>query len=209
MVEAVVIAFERQGVTVFVEAVNDRVLGAVLPETPEELLAGWGRHRAAVLELANAVVSLGAGTPSLEGVSETAAAAFRQGRAVMEEVEARRALRLAGAHDVVLTFETGTVVAASGPGGETVLPWLAAHGGHSGRISHLGVGLNPDCPGGTGWTVLDEHRAGAVFLALGENRYMGGTNTSTLNHDVVLDEATLLAGDVALVLNGHLAVKAV
>lgn len=98
------------------------------------------------------------------------------------------------ATDVVLTFAGGVVVVAHGAGATTVLPWLAEHGGDAGRVAHLGVGLNPRVRGRTGWVLLDEHRSGAVFLALGENRYMGGSNASALNHDVVLDDATLLLG---------------
>lgn len=59
------------------------------------------------------------------------------------------------------------------------------------RISHLGVGTNPLVGQPLGWTLVDEHRAGAVFLALGENRYMGGQNTSDVNVDLVLAEATV------------------
>lgn len=59
------------------------------------------------------------------------------------------------------------------------------------RISHVGIGTNPFVTAPIGWTLVDEHRAGAVFLALGENRYMGGQNASALNVDVLPAAATL------------------
>jgi len=34
---------------------------------------------------------------------------------------------------------------------------------------------------------------------------MGGTNASSLNHDLVLDTASIDAGSVPLVIDGHLA----
>lgn len=115
-----------------------------------------------------------------------------------------RIARIADGRDVVLTFSSGLVTSAEGPGAESVLPWLAEFGPDAGRISHVGIGLNPACSGGTGWTIVDEHRAGAVFLAFGENRYMGGANASGLNHDVVLDSASFLAGPRTLVRDGQL-----
>lgn len=295
-VDAIVAALGRRGVAVLVEHVSDAVLGAVLRGSAPELLAGWGRQQARLLETADGVVSLDGGTAlPVDGVPLAAQAALRAGRAVMEEVERRRALpfvavavpgpgrealddqvlaalavphaviaaevrrvraalvavpdprlvlrtrgcelhldrgerpllsddgrgsgvtnlpcgsvyaavledrtegtlrvpEIAGARDVVLRFAGGQAVAAEGEGAEAVLSWLWAHGGDAGRVSHLGVGLNPAVVGGTGWTLLDEHRVGAVFLALGENRYLGGTNASTLNHDLALDHATLLGG---------------
>jgi len=58
---------------------------------------------------------------------------------------------LADAREVVLTFSSGVVVSAVGPGAESVLPWLAEFGPDAGRISHVGIGLNQACPGNTGW----------------------------------------------------------
>jgi len=318
VVEAVVVAFERRGITTIIDPASDNVLDAVLSDTEPELLATWGRHRGAVLELADAVVTLGAGPIPIERASTDALTALRAGREFMEEVEARRSLpflavavatprlatelgqtmaeldqavraalapsvevtrdliatqisratgepltlqtqgcsfvmkrgnrpwlhddghisaedtasgavtsnlpcgsiyttvledsatgtvripKIADGRDVVLTFSSGVVTSAEGPGAETVMPWLAEFGPDAGRISHVGIGLNPACSGGTGWTIIDEHRAGAVFLAFGENRYMGGTNASALNHDIVLSAASLLAGQATLVRNDQL-----
>jgi leucyl aminopeptidase (aminopeptidase T) len=115
--------------------------------------------------------------------------------------------QLAEARDVVLTFTSGTsgvVTSAEGTGAASVVPWLAQFDPDARRISHVGIGLNPACGRDTGWTILDEHRAGAIFLSLGENRYMGGMNVSTLNHDVVLDTASLRCGGTQVVVDGHL-----
>ncbi|MDQ1727824.1 MAG: hypothetical protein QOK14_1869, partial [Frankiaceae bacterium] len=318
VIEAVVVALEHRGISTVVDAASDNVVDAILADTDPALLATWGRHRGAILELADAVVTLGAGPIATERASVAALAALRAGRQVMEEVEARRALpflavaiatprlaaelgqpiseldrcvreafapspeatralidatacragadplvlrtrgctlemrrggrpwlhddghisaddiakgavtsnlpcgsiyttvledsangtvripELADARDVVLTFTSGVVTSAEGTGAASVLPWLAQFDPDARRISHVGIGLNPACGGDTGWTILDEHRAGAIFLALGENRYMGGTNVSTLNHDIVLDTASLRCGETQVVVDGHL-----
>lgn len=318
VIDAVVITFERQGVTTVIDPASDHVLDAVLSTTSPSLLANWGCSRSAALELADAVVTLGGGPLPTDRASQSALRALRAGRADMEEVEARRALpylsvavptpllaaelgqsvaeldravldalatsleviralidtqlaratrdplvlRTAGCsltmrrgdrpwldddghisdedrargavastlpcgtiyttvledsaegtvrlpqfaqgQDVVLTFHNGIVVDAQGTGAESVLPWLAEFGPDAARISHIGIGLNAACTGHTGWAIVNEQRSGSVLVAFGENRYMGGTNASTLNYDVVLDTATLLAGETPLVENGQL-----
>lgn len=72
------------------------------------------------------------------------------------------------------------------------------------RISHLGIAANPLVTGTIGWTIVDEHRAGALFLALGENRYMGGENASAINVDLMPASPTVVVGGVTLVDNGNL-----
>lgn len=96
------------------------------------------------------------------------------------------------ATNVVLHFADGriaTIEATSGADG--VAAWLDSHSGEPRRVSHLGIGLNPLLRRPIGWTIVDEHMAGAIFLALGENRYMGGQNASSLNHDFALFGASL------------------
>jgi leucyl aminopeptidase (aminopeptidase T) len=78
-------------------------------------------------------------------------------------------------------------------------------GPHRGeRVSHLGLGLNPAVGAPVGWTIVDEHRPGALFLALGENRYMGGENASAVNVDLLPDRPTLRAGATPVVVDGRL-----
>ncbi|MFL5343424.1 MAG: aminopeptidase [Hyalangium sp.] len=107
--------------------------------------------------------------------------------------------RAGPAAEVVLTFEGGRITRAeASSGGEEFLARLDRHQGEPRRVGHLGIGLNPLIPQPLGWTLVDEHVHGAVFLALGENRYLGGANASTLNEDHALQGATLLADGVPL-----------
>ena len=72
------------------------------------------------------------------------------------------------------------------------------------RISHLGIATNAQVRGTIGWTIVDEHRRGAVFLALGENRYLGGENESTVNVDLLPASPTVVADGAILVDRGVL-----
>ena len=72
------------------------------------------------------------------------------------------------------------------------------------RVSHLGVGANPLVTGSIGWTIVDEHRAGAVFLALGENRHLGGENESAVNVDLLPAAPTMLVAGATVVADGRL-----
>jgi leucyl aminopeptidase (aminopeptidase T) len=316
---AVTVELERRGVTALTEIVPDQVLVEVLATTPPERLEGWSRHRAALLESADGVVSIAATLPPLEHAPQQAAAAWLRGRAAMHAVEARRGLPLmvlavptarlardlgrplgqldraalpamaaplaelradiaaalarvaeaealvletpgcrlvlhrgdrvwlsddgqispedrargavvsnlpAGsvytvlegrtegsvrlssvdrARDVVLTFRAGRVVDIQATrNASAVGELLDRHTGDPGRVGHVGFGLNRRIPAETGWSLLDHHRAGAVFLALGENRYMGGANASTLNEDFLVAQPTLSAADHLVVDQGAL-----
>ena len=70
------------------------------------------------------------------------------------------------------------------------------------RVSHLGIAVNPLVTGTIGWTIVDEHRSGAVFLALGENRYMGGDNESAINVDLMPASPTVVVDGTVLVHDG-------
>lgn len=110
------------------------------------------------------------------------------------------------ASEVVFHFAAGRIVqieAASGA--EQVAAWLDGHSGEPRRISHIGIGLNPQLHQPIGWTIVDEHVAGSLFLALGENRYMGGQNESSLNHDFALHGATLQVDGCGVVYAGKMA----
>ncbi len=108
------------------------------------------------------------------------------------------------ARDAVLTFEGGRITTiAAATGGAALARMLDGHTGEPRRVSHLGVGVNPALRAPTGWTIVDEHLPGALFLALGENRYMGGANESSLNVDYVLPDATLLVDDRPIVQDGR------
>jgi leucyl aminopeptidase (aminopeptidase T) len=75
---------------------------------------------------------------------------------------------------------------------------------HGERVSHLGIAVNPFVTGAIGWTIVDEHRAGAVFLALGDNLYMGGDNESAINVDLIPASPTVVVDGVTVVGNGML-----
>jgi len=78
-------------------------------------------------------------------------------------------------------------------------------GVHAGeRVAHIGIATNPLITRTIGWTIVDEHRPGAVFLALGENRYMGGENESSINIDLLPASPTVKVGNVTMVDNGRL-----
>lgn len=109
------------------------------------------------------------------------------------------------AREVVLHFEGGRIVdIEAAHGADALARWLDSHTGEPRRISHIGVGLNPHLRTPIGWTLVDEHIAGALFLALGENRYMGGENASSLNHDFALVSASLWVDDLPIVVQSEL-----
>jgi len=111
--------------------------------------------------------------------------------------------RAAGASDVVFTFRQGRIERIEAASGEAALRDLFdRHSGEPRRVSHIGVGLNPYLHEPIGWTLVDEHVQGCVFVALGENRYMGGKNASSLNVDFALPGATLLVGERVVVSEG-------
>lgn len=100
--------------------------------------------------------------------------------------------RFGAATEVILHFAQGRIVHIDAATGAAELAaWLDSHSGEPRRISHIGLGLNPTLHHPIGWTLVDEHIQGALFLALGENRYMGGKNVSSLNYDLALVGATL------------------
>ncbi len=75
------------------------------------------------------------------------------------------------------------------------------------RLSHVGIGLNQFLAGPVGWTIIDEHIAGRLFLALGESRYMGGENASAINIDLLVEaSASLDIGASPVVNTGRLAI---
>ena len=108
--------------------------------------------------------------------------------------------------DLVVTFKGGRISelsAASSP--EAFADFVGTHSGDRDRISHMGIGVNPGIKRPTGLTTIDECKSGMVFVAFGENRFMGGENESTLNIDLICSGATVLCDDRCLVREGRLA----
>jgi leucyl aminopeptidase (aminopeptidase T) len=115
--------------------------------------------------------------------------------------------RAGAATDVVLRFDAGRIVeieAANGAG--ALLAELDSHSGEPRRVSHIGIGLNPYLEHPIGWTLVDEHVHGYLFICLGENRYMRGQNASSLNVDYAIPEATLMADGRVIVAEGKVVV---
>ena len=52
--------------------------------------------------------------------------------------------------------------------------------------------------------MVDEHIHGSLFIALGENRYMGGQNESSLNVDYALAGVTLKVDGQIIVSEGKI-----
>ena len=88
---------------------------------------------------------------------------------------------------------------------EAFADFVGTHSGDRDRISHIGIGVNPGITRPTGLTTIDECMSGMVFVAFGENRFMGGKNESTLNIDLVCSGATVLCDNRYLVREGRLA----
>jgi leucyl aminopeptidase (aminopeptidase T) len=112
--------------------------------------------------------------------------------------------RAAAAREVRLTFHEGRVSAVEAAEGAADLEALFnQHTGEPRRISHIGIGLNANLHVPIGWTLVDEHIHGATFVALGENRYMGGQNASSLGIDFTLRDATIAVDGRAIVERGR------
>ena len=127
---------------------------------------------------------------------------------IEDSAEGSLALPVAGpARLVVLQFSAGrisTIEAASG--GAALEAFFDSHTGEPRRISHIGIGLNPHLRRSIGWTLVDEHVHGSMFIAFGENRYMGGQNESSLNVDYIVPEPTIISGDRVIVEAGRLTI---
>jgi leucyl aminopeptidase (aminopeptidase T) len=123
-----------------------------------------------------------------------------------DSAEGTLALPQAGpAREVVFCFAAGRIVdIQAAEGGDKLAAWLDSHSGEPRRISHLGIACNPALAQPIGWTIVDEHVPGMGFLALGENRYMGGQNISSLNVDYTLPNLTVRVDDHLLVREGKL-----
>ncbi len=120
------------------------------------------------------------------------------------ETETSGRLRLDG--EVIVRFEHGAVVEISGGSrADEIRSLFDHHDANARRVSHIGVGLNPRLRQPIGWTLIDEHIHGALFIAFGENRYLGGANESTLNVDYALPGATLLADGRTVINAGAIA----
>ncbi len=127
---------------------------------------------------------------------------------VEESAEGDLFLPVAGpARAAHLQFHNGRLTrleAASG--GEQLAALFAQHSGEAGRIGAIGIGLNPHLRQPIGWPLVDRHIQGAISISLGENRYLGGANVSSLAIDFATTAASLRADDQVIVDGGRLVV---
>ena len=124
------------------------------------------------------------------------------------ETQGRLWLPRAGdATDVVLSFEGGRIVRIeAGSNAGALHDLFERHTGEPRRVGHIGVGLNPHLGRPIGWTLVDEHVYGSMFISLGENRYMGGQNESSLNIDFAIPQPTLIVDGRTVVAAGNVVV---
>lgn len=122
-----------------------------------------------------------------------------------DSAEGRLFLAEAGnARDVILHFNQGSVVGVeAASGAEEIDAMFDAHAGEPRRISHIGIGANPHLRKPIGWTLVDEHMWGALFIAFGENRYLGGQNESTLSENFATLNPSLEVDGVPLLNAGR------
>lgn len=108
-------------------------------------------------------------------------------------------------HDLTLAFVDGRISGISATDSpKSFTDFIGTHSGHRDRISHIGIGVNPGIHSPTGLIDVDECKSGMLFFALGENRYLGGKNESTLNMDLTCPGATVFAGSRCIVRDGQL-----
>lgn len=86
----------------------------------------------------------------------------------------------------VWSFSNGALETVDGSHPSTQLHELEGCDAGGLRISHLGVGCNPHLRRRMDWPLVDEHRFGELFICLGDNVYLGGSNSSTFNQDWTL-----------------------
>lgn len=111
------------------------------------------------------------------------------------------------AEGVTLHFNGGRIERIEAErGAEGLAAMFDGHSGEPRRVSHFGIGLNPYLKQPVGDIIVDEHIHGCLFIALGENRYMGGQNESSLNVDYVHPAMTLEVDDRVIVSQGKVVV---
>ena len=107
--------------------------------------------------------------------------------------------------DLTFTFVDGCISEISAANSPRVFAdFVGTHSGHRDRISHIGIGVNPGIQSPTGLISVDECKSGMLFVALGENRYLGGKNESTLNMDLTCPDSTVFIGSQCIVRDGRL-----
>jgi len=107
--------------------------------------------------------------------------------------------------DLTLEFADGTARPVEAKKGfEDFVEFVAAGQGDTLRLGEFGVGLNPAVVEASGSTLTDEKMTGTIHLALGENRFIGGTNACTYHKDMLVFEPRVYADGKLIMENGLL-----
>ncbi len=96
-----------------------------------------------------------------------------------------------------LTVGDGRLATAEGPHGQRLLARLTAAGERGTNVAELGVGTN-ERAGLTGNILEDEKMLGTVHVAFGASAGIGGTVSVPVHLDVLVLDATLVAGDTTI-----------
>src|SRR5690242_17615283 len=111
-------------------------------------------------------------------------------------------LGLVKGHPAHLTVQDGRLTEATGEAGERLLELLTGAGEQGTNLAELGVGTN-DRARLTGNILEDEKMLGTVHVAFGASAGIGGTVAVPIHLDVMVTEATLTVGDVAVLEGGR------
>ncbi|NIT36306.1 MAG: aminopeptidase [candidate division Zixibacteria bacterium] len=108
--------------------------------------------------------------------------------------------------DLVLEFENGGAKPVAAKAGFDIFnDFVEAGHGDCLRLGEFGIGLNPAVVDAYGSILTDEKMVGTVHLALGENRFMGGTNSCSFHQDMLIFEPMVAADGTVIVDKGELA----
>ncbi len=107
--------------------------------------------------------------------------------------------------DLILEFENGLCYPIEAKKGfEIFRDLLKNTHGDNRRIAELGIGLNPAITKPIGYTLTDEKILGTVHIAIGDNKMLGGNNSSDLHLDMIILEPTLLLDNKIIIDKGKL-----
>jgi aminopeptidase len=109
--------------------------------------------------------------------------------------------------DLEVHFSGGraTFVAAA-EGLERAVEYFDSGTGEPYVIAELGIGANPSLKEPFGSILMDEKISGTVHLALGDNRTMGGNNTSSIHQDMIILGPRVTCDGELLMADGELLV---
>jgi aminopeptidase len=101
------------------------------------------------------------------------------------------------------TFKKGKLVESSADKNHEVFLelWNNASGDKD-QIAEFAIGTNPEIKKPIGDSLFDEKIYGSVHLAIGENKFFGGSSTSSIHWDFVMQEPTVKIDDTFVLEKG-------